>query len=1102
MFGKPAATAASHFPKLDIAVGTRGVWETPMLMQKYSILELDIMNDRPVKPVELPLDELPGRLMRMFLPLFRILSPTISTTHCIYPIYNMQALTTFTAFAGNGGFVAVPSQATTSSASLLNVQQEPPLQFLMYSGHNGQFSQAQFQSAPNQVLPTPPYTHVKDASDATGTKEKMSNTTSTRLPSSNTTSAEVTSSNVTSAEVMSLNMTSVEEDTSNATGAKKKNVSKVVRVKEGMTKKKQDMSDMVGAIVFGAQQMKSNPLEPDTDTCTVNGHEAPQGIAVPTLPKARATYREPIAVHDLGRMSIVCRHCKALHWADEKLVASPRSRPEFGVCCNSGKVHLPLLPEPPLSIKNLFTGVDAQAKEFRDNIRQYNAAFAFTSLGVNIDEQINHGGHAPYVFRIQGELCHRSGSLIPALGQQPIYSQLYIYDPQAALDERTRNNHNLRRDTLELLQHALTTSNPYAAIYKYASEILAGHDGSDNISIRLIVDKGTDQRRYNLPTADEVAILLPGDQSQMGDGRDIILRLHSGPLQRISESHPAYSPLHYAILFPYGTPGWHWEMRLRSHDDSDNAEQHALSQTRFYAYRLQVHRNEFSTILRGGRLLQQYMVDAWAASDQCKLNFLTHHQDNLCVSVYRGLEDALRGGRDLSLSELGRMVVLPSSYTGGPRYMQQLFQDGMAIGRYCKNVDIFLTMTANPQWPEIVRELLPGQTPSDRPDLVARVFELKKKALLHEILKDGIFGNVVAHIYTIEFQKRGLPHMHLLIFLERHCKLLDPASVDSCIRACWPDPNTEPALFEVIKTCMVHGPCGALNPNAPCMQDGRCSKGYPKPYQAATSLAREGYPLYCRPNDNCTYEVRGHMVDNRWIVPHNPYLSTRYNCHINVECSVTFASMKYINKYIHKGHDCGTLEVHHHDEIKQYINSRYISAAEAAWRLFHFDLHEQSPNVVRLQIHLPGQHLVTFDPDESHEVVLQRAAVERTTLTAFFAANACDDQVGEEARKYTYQEFPQHFVWKDHTKSWAIRQRGFALGCMYFVSLNAGERFYLRTLLTVAKGSISFKDLRTVEGTTYPTFREACIASGLLDDDSEWRQCLSKATEMQTGSRL
>lgn len=230
--------------------------------------------------------------------------------------------------------------------------------------------------------------------------------------------------------------------------------------------------------------------------------------------------------------------------------------------------------------------------------------------------------------------------------------------------------------------------------------------------------------------------------------------------------------------------------------------------------------------------------------------------------------------------------------------------------------------------------------------------------------------------------------------------------------------------------------------------------------------------------------MRGHAVDNRWIVPYNPYVLARYNCHINVECSVTFASLKYISKYIHKGHDCATIEVRVHDEIKDYLDSRFVAAPEAIWRLYHFDLHEQSPPVIRLQIHLPGQHLVAFNPSESPEAVLERAAQERTMLTAFFEANA-DPELGQTACKYTYQEFPQYFVWQATQKRWTIRKHGFALGRMYFVSVNAGDRYYLRLLLTVVRGPMSFEHLRTVNGVVHPTYRAACVALGLLEDDGE-----------------
>jgi len=62
--------------------------------------------------------------------------------------------------------------------------------------------------------------------------------------------------------------------------------------------------------------------------------------------------------------------------------------------------------------------------------------------------------------------------------------------------------------------------------------------------------------------------------------------------------------------------------------------------------------------------------------------------------------------------------------------MAQLFQDAMTIWRHFHKPDLFLTMTANPKWPEILHSLFPGQTTTDCPDIVSQVFEQKKKALL------------------------------------------------------------------------------------------------------------------------------------------------------------------------------------------------------------------------------------------------------------------------------------------------------------------------------------------------------------------------------------
>jgi hypothetical protein len=114
-------------------------------------------------------------------------------------------------------------------------------------------------------------------------------------------------------------------------------------------------------------------------------------------------------------------------------------------------------------------------------------------------------------------------------------------------------------------------------------------------------------------------------------------------------------------------------------------------------------------------------------------------------------------------------------------------------------------------------------------------------------------------------------------------------------------------------------------------------------------------------------------------------------------------------------------------------------------------VHHQEPAVISLQVHLPGHHLVVYNPHESPDVVSARAEQEMTMLTAFFALN----RENPSARQYTYPEIPLHFVWIDSEKRWKERQLGRSIGRMYFVSPTAGERFYLRTLLTTVTGPTS-----------------------------------------------
>ena len=264
-------------------------------------------------------------------------------------------------------------------------------------------------------------------------------------------------------------------------------------------------------------------------------------------------------------MSEECQHCATLHWKAELLSTSRKNNILFRTCCNSGHIQLPPLKPPPDIIWALFTNQDRTSNEFCTNIQQYNNAFAFTSLGVPKRQIVTHNHHNsdPYSLQIQDKLCHWSGSLTPTEGEVSVFTQLYIYNPTNTLTARQCNNPKLNPLTLQTLQDVLWDSHPYAAIYQHAHKLLQ-QDGFTNFSIRLHCVG--DKQPYNIPVSNKVAVIIPGNEDAEATGScDIILhqRTNTNTLQSLYDAHPAYSCLHYVLLFPTSQHGWHWNLHMQ-----------------------------------------------------------------------------------------------------------------------------------------------------------------------------------------------------------------------------------------------------------------------------------------------------------------------------------------------------------------------------------------------------------------------------------------------------------------------------------------------------------------------------------------------------------
>ena len=668
---------------------------------------------------------------------------------------------------------------------------------------------------------------------------------------------------------------------------------------------------------------------------------------------------------------------------------------------------------------------------------------------------------------------------------------MYILDGCEALELRVQQAPAalaLSRGVISTIQTYLNTNNPYAKSYKHMSEVEYAENmravaaGESPNVVKMIFREGADSRRYNAPT-DEVAAVFVGDDGAPPGNHDIVVHPKSQPLNNISFLNKHCDPMMYPLLFPTGQFGW--DSTERHNSQHSTSTRNRITQLQYYSFRLAYRSNEFSAIHRAGKLLQQYIVDAYVKTEAQRLAYYATHQAQLRVDSYKGLMDHIYHQASTHNASVGRIVILPSTFSGSPRNMQQEYQDAMAIVSAMGKPDLFLTMTCNPKWREIQDNLLPGQKASDRPDLVARVFYLKLKELQIDIADREILGKVVAKIHVIEFQKRGLPHAHILLWLSNEHKLRTEDDIDNLISAEIPHPITQPRLHTIVKETMMHGPCGIVDgkvhDKTPCQSTGKCSKNFPKQFSSATVICVDGYPIYQRRDNGRFVEVRGCKLDNKWVVPYCSVLSLKYNCHINLEACMSIQSVKYLFKYVYKGHDCINLQlsetnVFTHDEIKMYLDARYVSAPEGFWRLSEYEMHGKSHTIYRLPVHLPDLHNVYFQSGGEEEA-LDRSTT--TKLTAWFDLNKPD---GAFSRQYLYTEIPCHYVFIAKEKKWVKRKRGGekVIARMYTASPLDREKFALRCLLLHVKGATCFADLRKHDDVQYETFQEACIARSLL----------------------
>ncbi|XP_065674146.1 uncharacterized protein LOC136091089 [Hydra vulgaris] len=439
-----------------------------------------------------------------------------------------------------------------------------------------------------------------------------------------------------------------------------------------------------------------------------------------------------------------------------------------------------------------------------------------------------------------------------------------------------RGNDLCLRDLMFQLQTIITERSPFALAFKNMAEV-------EDEKIRQAAIESHQASVVEMSLLE--GVIFVGENGAPPTSREVVIYPRGHPMSA------NFDPMIYPLFFPRGDAGWH--NQLVHNPERATLVRNYVTLSQFYNYRLSF-RQYFCSLFYGKKLFQQYAVDAYVKIEGQCLAFITNNQNKLRSEQYDALHEHVNNIANERNIRPGRVVILPSSYVGSPRALKENFEDAMTIFKKYGKPDLFITFTCNPKWRETTESLYPGQTENDRPDLVTRLFKLKLNNLLNDIFKHGV----------LEI----------------------------------PDPVVNRELYDIIKTCKIHGPCGILNPNSPCIKDGVCSKNYPKELNANTVAVYNGYPQYRRRDDGLAINIKGNNVDNLDNVNHN--------------------------------------------EVNTFLDCRYVSAPEALWRLFEYPTSHMSHTIIRLKVHLPENQIVYFREGEE-QVALDRAAQRDTHLTAW-----------------------------------------------------------------------------------------------------------------------
>jgi hypothetical protein len=362
---------------------------------------------------------------------------------------------------------------------------------------------------------------------------------------------------------------------------------------------------------------------------------------------------------------------------------------------------------------------------------RYNMSFAMASVG--------HDNRSlpDSTFILGGRSYHRIGSLRPEPSAEANFAQIYMLDADQAAVRRSAAVGNydgvLRPQVFAVLHELMLRYNPWVQRLRAA----VAHDTPE-----IVWQSDIDVSGMTIGAV----VASPGSRS-------VVVRQQSSERpQFISDGHALYHTLAYPLLFPTGRTGWHDTMECWDVIRGRHRRVTLLEWSRF----MLMHRDAPTFVQRCERLALEFYCDLFAQHEarQAAFHSLPRQQALYRCASYAAVYDQFHQEHPLhpNLRNVGRPMVLPSSFVGSPRFYHQLYLDAMTLPLRYHKPDLFVTITCNPCWPEISSAVPAGSHWRYHPDIVGRVFMLKFKSILHEITVDKIFGKVLAYVWRVEWQ--------------------------------------------------------------------------------------------------------------------------------------------------------------------------------------------------------------------------------------------------------------------------------------------------------------------------------------------------------------